>query len=189
MTSVYLLCAVTGSAFVVLTQLLGHAVGGGDHGGHGGDHGGTGDDGGVHLPWFSPMALAAYLTGFGCSGLLLTGGLGLESPLLHVPLAVGSAGLFGTGLLYGMWRIRHHAEGNSLARPHEVVGQLAEVTVSIPDGGLGEVAFVAGGTRLTASARTKGTAALVQGMHVRVVDSVDGTLTVEAAPSLPPASR
>jgi membrane protein implicated in regulation of membrane protease activity len=188
MISLYLVCTVAGAGFVVFTNLIGHAVGGGDHGGHGGGHGGHsadghGSDGHDALPLFSPTAIAAYITGFGSAGLALNH-LGIVNPLLQVPLAAGFAGLFGVGLTAAIVRFSRRAEGNSLSRIDDLVGQDVEVTVAIPAGGSGEVAFVSAGTRQTATAQSEAGQTFAQGARVRVTRVSDGVLHVTLASAL-----
>jgi membrane protein implicated in regulation of membrane protease activity len=177
MSELYLFSTVLGAAFVVLTNLIGH----GGHGGHGG--GGHGGDSGGHadgLDLFSPTAIAAYITGFGSAGLLLMHGLGVESPWVHVPLSIGAAGAFGASVLWGLARVRHHTEGNSKASLADLVGTEVEVTVTIPAGGLGEVAFESGGSRLTQTARAEGAQTFKQGTTVQVAQVTEEGLLVTA---------
>jgi hypothetical protein len=77
-----------------------------------------------------------------------------------------------------MGRIADRTEKNSLASLDELVGQEAEVTIAIPSGGSGEVAFVAGGTRQTNSARADGDQQFPQGATVRITRVGDGTVWV-----------
>jgi membrane protein implicated in regulation of membrane protease activity len=187
MISLYLLCTVTGAAFVIITNVLGHAVGGDGHGGggHGGGHGTAhdGTDGHDGLPLFSPTAIAAYVTGFGSAGLALAH-FGVVNPLIQVPVALGFAGIFGVGLVATMAKVSRQAEGNSLSRLDDLVGQEVEVTIAIPSAGSGEVAFVAGGTRLTATAQSEAGQTFAQGSQVRVTRVTDGTLHVTLLPAL-----
>jgi len=188
--ALYLLCAVAGVSFMGLSALLGHFGGGhgghdaGGHGGHAG-HGhahGTGHDHDqghhVALPFFSPTAFAAYLTGFGSAGLVLTEGLKLTNPWIHVPASLVFAGGFGAALLFGMAMIADKAESNALSSLQDVVGTDVEVTIAIPADGTGEVAFVDGGTRQTAMARSEAGQEFAQGARARVTRSVEGTLFV-----------
>jgi hypothetical protein len=198
MSAVFLFCTVVGSAFVVLSNLIGHFSGGDGHGGHGGHaghgHGGHAGHDGHHghvsdLPLFSPTALAAYVTGFGACGLAL-GHFGVVNPLLTVPVSLAFGAAFGTGLLWSLARLASSAEGNSLASHDEVVGQDVEVSIAIPESGLGEVAFVAGGTRQALPARAEAGQSFPQGARVRVVRAVEGTLHVTRGAALPaPAAQ
>ncbi|MBS2028326.1 MAG: hypothetical protein JST54_10510 [Deltaproteobacteria bacterium] len=195
MIALYLLCAVTGVSFMGLSALLGHFGGhGGGHdaGGHGGGHGHVGHGSGhgqghaqghgqtehLALPYFSPTAWAAYITGFGSAGLVLTEGLHLTNPLIHVPVSLAFAGGFGVALLFGMAAIADKAESNALSSLQDVIGTDVEVTIAIPADGTGEVAFVAGGTRQTAMARAEAGQTFAQGSRARVTRSADGALFV-----------
>jgi membrane protein implicated in regulation of membrane protease activity len=188
MITLYVLCTVTGAAFVVFSNVLGHMVGG-DHGagGHGGGGHGASHDAqqGGHdgLPLLSPTAMAAYVTGFGSAGLALAH-FGVVNPLIQVPIALGFAGAFGVGLVATMAKLSRQAEGNSLSRLDDLVGQEVEVTIAIPAAGSGEVAFVSGGTRLTATAQSEAGQTFAQGSRVRVTRVTDGTLRVTLLPAL-----
>lgn len=198
MISLYLLAAVSGFAFMGISALMGHFGGHGDgghagHGGHGGHghvgHGHAGTLGhhgesGLELPLLSPTAIAAYVTGFGSSGLIITEGLHVANPLIHVPLAMTFAGAFGVSVLFAMAKLSQAAEGNTLASLQDVVGTDVEVSIAIPPSGEGEVAYVDAGTRQTAMARSEAGQSFPQGARVRVTRAVDGTLFVTTAGSL-----
>ena len=191
MIGLYLLCAVAGFSFmglsVIMGQFGGHA-GDAGHGhvghGHAGTLGHHGESGGLQLPFFSPMAIAAYVTGFGSAGLLLMEGLHIHNPLIHLPAATAFAATFGIGILVGMAKLAEHTEGNALASFDDVVGTEVEVTIAIPAGGDGEVAYVAGGTRTSCIARAEAGQTFAQGARVRVTRVVDGSLYVTRTASL-----
>ena len=182
MIAAYLLCAIAGVSFMGISAFMGH-FGGHGHSGHAGDHGHGGDHGhsAFGLPYLSPVAIAAYVTGFGASGILLTQGLHLTNPLVHVTLAAACAAVFGVVVLLGMAKLTEHAEGNTLASVQDVVGQDVEVSVAIPPGGTGEVSYVAGGSRQQSTARADAGQAFPQGSRVRVTRALDGTLWVTRA--------
>ena len=179
MIALYLVSAVAGVSFMGLSALLGHFGSGHDHGGDG--HGGDSGHDGFSLPFFSPLAIAAYVTGFGSSGLMLTQGLGLTSPYLHVPGAVLCAGVFGVGMLAAVAKLTQKTEGNTLPSLQDAVGTEVEVTIAIPAGGTGEVAYVAGGTRQTGLACAEAGQSFPQGARVKVTRAAEGTLHVTHA--------
>lgn len=193
MITAYLACAVFGVAFMGISALAGHfgghgGQGQGGHGGHGG-HGHAGHAGhlaadSIDLPFFSPSAISAYLTGFGSAGLIITQGLHVTNPWIHVPASAAFAVGFGVSALFGMAKLTQRAEGNSLASTQDVMGQLVEVTIAIPAGGEGEVAYVDAGTRQTAIARADAGQSFAQGASVRVTRVAEGTIYVTTAGAL-----
>jgi len=191
MIGLYLLCAVAGFSFMGLSLLLGQFGGhAGDAGhghvghGHAGSLGHHGESGGVELPYFSPLAIAAYVTGFGSAGLLLMEGLHIHNPLIHLPASLAFAATFGVGILFSMAKLAEHTEGNALASLAEVVGTDVEVTIAIPANGAGEVAYVAAGTRVNGIAYAEAGQCFPQGSRVRVSRAVDGNLYVTRTATL-----
>lgn len=192
MIGLYLLCAVAGFSFMGLSLLMGQFGGhaGDGHAGHvGHGHAGSlghhGHDGGVNLPYFSPMAIAAYVTGFGSAGLLLTQAFHITNPLIHLPASIGFAAGFGISTLFLMAKLAEHTEGNALASLADAVGSEVEVTIAIPKSGPGEVAYVSAATRMNCIARAEAGQTFAQGSRVRVTRVVDGTLYVTVAGALP----
>lgn len=190
MASVYALSALVGFGWVALGLLLGQF--GVDHGGDAevsvsgsfgdGGHGDavTTDGGSLHLPLFSPTAIAGYLMGFGATGYGLMRGLGVTNPLVHVPVSVAGAGVLGLAVAYATVRLLQAGETSSEASLRALAGVVGEVTVSIPEGGVGEVAYEAG-TRRTSAARSTGLP-LPRGARVRIVRADLEALLVEPAP-------
>lgn len=189
MIALYLLSAVAGMSFMGLSAILGHFGtghgGGHGHGGGGHGHGGHAGEAGFDLPLFSPLAIASYITGFGSAGLLLTEGLHVANPYIHVPASLIFAGGFGLSMLVAMAKISKQAEGNTLASLQDAVGTDVEVTIAIPPNGSGEVAYVAGGTRQSCIAAAEAGQGFPQGARVRVTRALEGTLYVTLAGALP----
>ena len=69
---------------------------------------------------------------------------------------------------------------SSLRRQQDVLQSTAEVTTPILDGGVGQIALVSKGTRVTYSARTNPGLTFKQGDIVRVVELVGSVAFVEA---------
>ena len=185
---IYWVCFFLGFGFAVVSGLLagvlsgGHAgVGHGDfgHGGHGGGHGADGHgDGTVHFSPFSPVVLAMFVASFGGTGLLFMKILHWPVPL-HLPLAAVS-GLVVAGIVFALfYRIFQVTQSSSEARAEEVIGHEAEITVPIPNQGLGEIAYIAGETRYTNPARTADGKELPAHTRVKIVDLVGGTYIVQ----------
>jgi membrane protein implicated in regulation of membrane protease activity len=191
MLGLYLVTLVVGLGWSFVNFVLGQ-VAGSDHGavhaggtfgaGDGSPHGfgeAMGDHGGeaLSLPLFSPTAIAGYLTGFGATGYGLLGGLGVTSPLIHVPAALFGATVLGVGVSWITVKVLAYGEISSSQRPSELAGHTGEITVAIPAGGVGEIAFLAGGRRNATAARAVDDAAIARGTRVRIV-RVDGATFV-----------
>lgn len=204
LTLTYVAFAVVGSAYVVVTALLGHLFefgdsghggadgeGGGhtaDHaGGHygvdGGGHGAASTGGGLHadfhFPFFSPLALATLLASLGGYGLIAQFGFDLSesgSLLFAVPAALATA----YGVTYVGWRLVSGSRATSVIRLSELAGARAEVTTPIPAGGVGEAVAIVGSQRYAAPARDAAGGEIARGTFVQVVGMVGSTLVVTA---------
>ena len=107
----------------------------------------------VGVPSLSPITIASFVTAFGGFGLIA---LGLFEAGGRWSLLLAAGG----GLLVAV--IAHFAfgyfliapQGSSEVRFKDIVGAVGEVTTSIPADGLGEVAFVAQGGRVSYPAKT-----------------------------------
>ncbi len=135
------------------------------------------DHGEVGLPSISSMSIASFVTAFGAFGLI--------SALLF-EASTGTSLLFavGGGLAVGVvaqliFIFIFSPQTSSLRTQREVVQSTAEVITPIPDGGVGQIALVARGTRVTYSARTKPGLTFKQGDVVRVVELVGSVAFVE----------
>lgn len=198
MASLYLLSLIVGLGWTVASFLLGSVVGdadGGDGGGEvqaGGTFGADGDggygeasgDGGgasLSLPLFSPTAIAGYLTGFGATGYGLVAGLGVQSPLVHVPLALFGALLLGVAVSWTTVKLLSIGEISSAEGPNALRGRIGEITVTVPAGGVGEITYLSGGRRNASAARSVDGSPIARGARVRILRAVDATLLVEPA--------
>ncbi len=200
MTNVYLFCLSLGFVFTVVGAIVG-SLGGGDadgvdgadgdgadvaheygEGGHG-DAEGT-DGGGLHLPLLSPTVISCYAACFGGSGLIYQYLFGVDRLWLHFPLAGATGFILGVAVAYAMWKLTTTFSAHRTAREADAIGATAEVTVSIPETGVGEVAFISGGTRQATMARSADGRAYKQGPPVRIVRLAEGTAYVSDLPQL-----
>lgn len=172
--AVYLAAFVVGG-IAILTAFLLADVGGG-HGGHfdvGGGHDG--------LPFVSLTSLSAAVLGAGTGGLIATwAGLGgLVSGVVALISAIALLlGLQGVVLPY----LRRQQSNSQLGRA-SYVGLLGTVTLDIPVGGWGEVAFVDGeGNRVRYRAVTAETAPLTKATRVYIADVDADHVHVVAVP-------
>ena len=131
----------------------------------------------VHLPSISSFAIATFLAGFGGAGIITS--LALHLSIGWSLIAATFSGLVLGGamqLIFGAVLLK--AQGSSEVRLSEVAGMTGEVTVPIPADGLGQIAFVSGGRRVTYGARSSGNVAIPRGAQVQVVRIVGGTAVV-----------
>jgi membrane protein implicated in regulation of membrane protease activity len=201
----YLVLAVLGAGYLLVSVLLGHFDfgGGGDGSGHGDAHADAGggeshmdygvDAGGhasasahapaaavFHFPFFSPLALATLFTCIGGYGLIALYGFRVRdaaSILIAIPAALVTAYV----ITYAGWRIVSSSRGSSQIRLQDLAGAHAEVITPIPSGGIGEVAAIISGQRFTAPAREADGREVPRGAQVTVVRMVGTTLLVKSS--------
>jgi class 3 adenylate cyclase len=164
--AIYLLSFVTGVIYALVAgvmtgvlgghghhaQPVGHAL---HHGlGHGAETLHADAEGGVQLSPISPVTITMFVTAFGGVGLIGTHAFALPI-LLSFPMALAS-GLFLAGVaFYTFSKLFQATESSSEAHVTALVGLGAEVITPIPPEGLGEIAYVARGTRFTAPAHSE----------------------------------
>ena len=161
---------------------LGHGVDLG-HGapadaGHGGghavaaDHGDMGTEGQgqlVHASPWNPLVIASFIGGVGGFGILGTRLFGLRS-LLSLVIAL-PAGLVLAGIIFGLYVVLiSQAGGSSAATWQDIRGAPGQVLTPIPEHGLGEVVYVARGSRFAAPARSIDGRAIPTDTKVTVLD-------------------
>lgn len=155
---IYLLCLGGGFLFLVVLALMGHFFDGIGHhdvgsGGHA-EAGADGTDGGG-VSAFSPMIIAAFMTGFGAFGYLLSLVPATKSPVLSAPLAAVGAFGFASLVVAGLRLVFRRTQSSSESKASSVVGTTATLGTGIPEHGVGEIVYVQGGTRYTAPARSE----------------------------------
>jgi len=189
---IYLVCFFLGLGFAILSALLAGVFGGhaGPHVDAGGVHVDLGashtdgthapaTDGSVHFSPLSPVSIALFITTFGGIGLLLKK-LGFPS-LVQLPAGMISGLIVGGAVSYGFFRIMLATQASSHARAGEEIGIEAEITVPIPNDGLGEIAYVVRGTRFTNPARTLDGKELPARVMVKIVKQAGNTYIVQKA--------
>ena len=131
------------------------------------DHAPSFDHGDVDVPSLSPITIASFVTAFGSFGLLAV-------YLFNVSDRFSLLWAGGGGLVVAI--IAHFAFGYFLIAPQgsseitarDVMGLTAEVITPIPVAGIGEIAFVAQGRRITSSARSAGGVPIPKGELVSI---------------------
>lgn len=182
---IYLVCFFLGLGFAVLSALLsglftGHVgahMDGGAHG-HGGHMHVDNSDGTVHYSPLSPVTIAMFISTFGGVGILMKRFVDPHF-YVHIPVAAVAAFAVAGVVSYIFYKILATTQSTSQPKPEEAIGLEAEITVAIPNNGLGEIAYTLRGTRLTNSAQSKDGKELPARLTVKIVKQVGNTYIVE----------
>jgi membrane protein implicated in regulation of membrane protease activity len=164
---IYLICFGVGLVFAIVSAFLADVFGG--HDGHIELHTHIG---GHDLPGLSPLSpttLATFVTAFGGFGLIFSRIPLTSSPWLSLPLSALAGVLIAACVFLVFNKIFRATQSSSEGRVAELFGQSAEVITPIRAGGIGQIAYVQGGTRYTASARTDEPCDIATGEKVRIV--------------------
>ncbi len=167
----FLICFGVGLVFAVVSAFLADFSGGHDaHGALHHDHELSPAHG--DMPGFSklsPTTLAAFVTAFGGFGLIFSRFEATRAVWLSVPLAIVGGLIVATIVVAAFSKIFRATQSSSEGRVAELFGQSATVITPIAAGGVGEIAYVQGGTRYTACARCDDDVELPSGTSVRIV--------------------
>lgn len=200
LTLMYIAFAVLGCGYVLIAGFLGHlgtegggdSAGGHDHAHTSGESYGLGDQGGhgtatagdaaagFHFPFFSPLALATLIASIGGYGLIMLHGFGASdgwSLILALPAALATA----YGVTYVGWKLASGSTGSTVLRHARFAGAQGEVTVPIPEGGIGEAVAFVDGHRFASPCRSADGRAVPRGAAVTVVEMRGSTLVVRPA--------
>jgi len=179
---IYGICLVVGLTFTVISVMVGHFFGHGDHVAGSGGHVEAGADSsdapGISI--FSPTIIASFITAFGGFGLIFTQFHHTSPAEISAPLSL-LCGLVVAGALYlflGM--VFRHTQSSSESHVARLIGAEANVITPIPENGVGEVAYVVGGTRYTAPARGENGVAVANGKTVKITRIVGTQFYVQA---------
>lgn len=169
---IYTACLALGLLFTIISAISSHFFGGG---GHHADVGTSGhaeagfDQSGIPgISFFSPTVLACFVTAFGACGLVLSHIDATKSVWISAPISMVAAGII-AGLTLLMFNYMfQRTQGSSEPRVATLVGQTASIITPIPTNGVGEIAYVHGGARYTAPARTETGTPIGAGKPVRI---------------------
>ena len=179
---IYTACLALGLLFTIISAVAGHFFGGHDGGDVGtGGHAEAGYDhtGLPGISLFSPTVLACFVTAFGACGLILSHIESTRSMWISAPISA-VAGVIMAVLAFMLFNwMFQKTQSSSESRVASLVGQTASIITPIPADGVGEIAYVQGGTRYTAPARTEGGSAVPAGKPVRVTRVVGTQYYVE----------
>lgn len=174
--NLYLVCMYVGLAYTAFVFFFGDQMGSG----HDVDAGHTVDvssGGDIAVSPFHPLVIAAFITSFGATGILMNHyGGGVLAGLL---VASTAATLVSAVFFFGVVKTLFAAQGNSLFEMEQAVGMAGQVTITIPAEGTGEVAFVAKRRRFTVAAQSASRRPIRQGEAVKIVQRVGNIFYVE----------
>jgi membrane protein implicated in regulation of membrane protease activity len=187
---VYLVCFGVGLVFTIISAFMadvfgGHEIGGGaEHPDMGaGGHAEAGFDS-HDMPGFSPLSpttIASFVTAFGGIGMILSKVELTSSPFVSAPLAA-FAGLCVAALVLWLFRsVFRFTQGSSESKVAFLVGASATVVTPIAANGVGEIAYIDGGSRYTAPARGENGLTFGNGQTVRITRIVGTTYFVDRA--------
>jgi membrane protein implicated in regulation of membrane protease activity len=169
---IYFICCTVGLLFTVVSAVMGDVFGGHDAHADVGT-GGHAEAGFEHtgLPGvspFSPTTLAAFITAFGGFGMIFSRIDATRSVWISAPLSALAGLLIAGGVFLMFNKIFSKTQSSSESRVATLVGISATVITTIPQHGVGEIAYVHGGSRYTAPARSESGAAVTNGQTVKI---------------------
>ncbi len=143
------------------------------------------DHGEIGVTPLSPITIASFVTAFGAFGIVATQLFSASAPLSLVWAAGG--GLVVAAIAHFAFGYLLSTQASSEVRRQDIVGATAEVIIPIPAEGLGQIAFVARGGRVTYGARAEEETAIRRGTIVTIVDVVGSVALVRPKPKTPPS--
>jgi membrane protein implicated in regulation of membrane protease activity len=180
---IYAICLIVGLIFTLVSVLAGHFFGGHDahvagSGGHAEAGADSSDMPGISI--FSPTVMASFVTAFGGFGLIFTQFPATSRTVVSAPLAIVCA-LLVAGALYKFFGlVFSKTQSSSESRVARLVGIEANVITPIAANGVGEIAYVVGGSRYTAPARVEKGTAIATGQTVKITRVVGTQFYVTA---------
>ena len=185
--SIYLFCLVVGLVFTLFSAALGHFFGGhGDHVGGSGGHAEAGADSsdmpGISI--FSPTIIAAFITAFGGFGIIFTEIPATGRAVVSAPLSILAAFGVAACLYKFLGIVFSHTQGSSESHVAALINTDAHVITTIPEKGVGEIAYVVSGTRYSAPARTENGGSISAGQTVKITRIVGTQFYVETSPAI-----
>ncbi len=167
---VYGICLIAGLIFTLISVMAGHFFGSSDHVAGSGGHVEAGADAsdapGISI--FSPTIIASFITAFGGFGLIFTQFPRTSNAAVSAPLSLVGGLVVAGAILVFLRSVFRHTQSSSESHVAELVGAAANVITPIPENGVGEIAYVVGGTRYSAPARAENNAAVANGRTVKI---------------------
>jgi membrane protein implicated in regulation of membrane protease activity len=131
------------------------------------------DVGSVGVSPMSPITISTFITAFGAVGIITRQLFDVSGPFSLVCSTAGGLLLAGAMFLFYS-RFLIGSQGSSEVRVSRLVGLTAEVVAPISEGGVGEIALVAQGSRVTYPARSSQGIAIKRGTLV-LIEQMIGT--------------
>lgn len=180
---IYAICLVVGLFFTLISAVAGHFFGG-----HDGMDVGTGghaeagfDQSGVPgISFFSPTVMCTFLTAFGAFGIIFSKIDATASVWASAPLSLAGGGVVAGVMFWLFSAMFKKTQSSSESRVATLVGLTASIVTPIPENGVGEIAYVQGGSRYTAPARSERGVAVSAGHPVKITRIVGSQFFVEA---------
>jgi len=119
------------------------------------------------------------VTAFGALGLAFEQVEATRSVWVSAPLAAVGGGLVALLVFWLFNSMFHRTQSSSESHVASLVGHAATVVTPIPTDGVGEIAYVQGGSRYTAPARSTSTEVIASGCPVRIARIVGTQFYVE----------
>lgn len=135
------------------------------------------DHGSVDVSPLSPITIASFVTSFGALGLIATQLFSVRDSVSLI-FATAGAAVIASGMFLFYSRVLVAGQGSSTVQMSDIRGSRAEVIIPIPKNGLGQVAFVAKGSRTTWGARSVDGKPIASGTIVTIQEVTGDTLFV-----------
>ena len=183
MDTVYLICFGVGLLFAIVSAFFADVFGGHALPGHVADSHAEGGFASHEMPGFSPLSpttIAAFVTGFGGFGMLFNRLQATSHPAVSATLAT-IAGFGVAAAVFWLFRkIFRATQSSSEGRVAALIGSVATIITPIPQDGVGEIAYVQGGSRYTAPARAEDGRPVSGGASVKITRIVGAQFYVSA---------
>lgn len=167
---IYAICLVVGLLFTLISAIAGHFFGGdgADVGTGGHAEAGFADSGVPGISFFSPTVLASFITAFGAFGIIFSKIETTASVWASAPLSIVGGGIVAAGVFWLFNTMFRKTQSSSESHVASLLGQTANIITPIPENGVGEIAYVQGGTRYTAPARAENGTAIGASKPVQI---------------------
>lgn len=169
----YTICFGAGLLFTLISAVGAHLFGGDSDApdvdlSQGHAEAGFGSD---DMPGFSPLSpssIASFVAAFGGFGMIFTGIDATSSPMISAPLATVGGIAIAALIFWLLKTVFRSTQSSSEGRVAGLAGMGATVITPIPADGVGEIAYVQGGSRYSAPARSEGGVPIANGASVTI---------------------
>jgi len=183
MDTLYLICFGVGLLFAFVSAFFADVFGGHDLPGHVADAHAEGGFAAREMPGFSPLSpttIAAFITGFGGFGMLFNRLPATSHPAVSATLATLAGFVVAAAVFWVFRKVFRATQSSSEGRVAALIGAEATIITPIPQDGVGEIAYVQGGSRYSAPARGEDGFAIGNGASVKITRIVGAQFYVRA---------